>query len=84
MNTRKEETGPRLEFYESETADEYRWRVVAANGEIIAASSEGFTRAESAAANWQLLVDFIATGLKKENDEYVRQQLREQGRVSGQ
>lgn len=31
-----------------DSSGEYRWRLKAANGEIIAVSSEGYTKAESA------------------------------------
>lgn len=36
-----------LELYE-DAADEHRWRLVAGNGEIVADSGEGYTRASDA------------------------------------
>ncbi len=44
-----------IEHYQDK-AGEWRWRVTAANGEIIGASSEGYKRPEDAKQNLRLLV----------------------------
>jgi uncharacterized protein YegP (UPF0339 family) len=59
----------KLEFYTSQVVTrrrwkrtaktEYRWRVVARNGEIIAASSEGFADRGNAEANYELVRDWF-------------------------
>jgi uncharacterized protein YegP (UPF0339 family) len=62
----------KLEFYTSQvvtrrrwkrtTKTEHRWRVVARNGEIIAASSEGFADRGNAEANYELVRDWFTNG----------------------
>lgn len=44
-----------IEFFQDNT-QEYRWRVTSRNGEIIGASSEGFSTMQSAKKNLSLLV----------------------------
>lgn len=48
-----------MEFY-IDTAGEHRWRIKAANGEILGASSEGFKRWRDAANNACLLAVAMA------------------------
>jgi uncharacterized protein YegP (UPF0339 family) len=48
----------KIEWYKDE-AGEFRWRVKAANGEIIGASSEGFDTLGSAQANLEQLGEVI-------------------------
>jgi len=53
MRTREGSTT--IEFLQ-DAAKEYRWRVTARNGEIIGASTEGFTTIQNAKKNLSLLV----------------------------
>ena len=53
MRTREGSTT--IEFLQ-DTAKEYRWRVTSRNGEIIGASSEGFSSFQNAKKNLSLLV----------------------------
>lgn len=48
-----------LEFYE-DAKGEWRWRVTAANGQIVHASSEGFSAKEGARNNLEALVAAVA------------------------
>ena len=48
--TGRKATGPRFELYE-DAVGEHRWRVVAADGEIIGASTEGYVQEEDAVRN---------------------------------
>lgn len=48
-----------VEFYQ-DTAGEYRWRVTADNGEIVAASSEGFVSMQNAIDNARLAARALA------------------------
>jgi uncharacterized protein YegP (UPF0339 family) len=53
----------KLEFYETvkpSPGDRWRWRVVAANGRIVAASSEGFARRDGAVENATLTYNMLA------------------------
>lgn len=53
----------KLEFYEVVTpvkSDRWRWRITAANGRIVAASSEGFARREGAVENATLTYNMLA------------------------
>ena len=43
----------KTEFYQ-DNANEWRWRITATNGEIVAASSEGFKSEGGAEANYLL------------------------------
>ncbi len=52
---RTHEGSTTIEFFQDK-AKEYRWRVIARNGEIIGASSEGFTTFHNAKKNLGLLV----------------------------
>lgn len=47
-----------LVFYR-DAAGDFRWRIVAANGRIVHASSEGFSSAAKARKNLQVLVDVV-------------------------
>ena len=44
-----------LEFYQDK-ADEWRWRITAANGQIVGASSEGYSNKTAAVSNLKGLV----------------------------
>lgn len=44
-----------IEYYE-DNANEHRWKVVAANGEIVGASSEGFKTQRNAIKNFRTFV----------------------------
>lgn len=57
---------------------EHRWHLVGGNGEVIAQSGEGngFTREEAARDNWELVKDFVASQLKAEQDDYVKQEVK--------
>lgn len=50
---------PELEMYQTKDGG-WRWRVKAANGRIIAAASEAYTRREDAIENAHLVGDFFA------------------------
>ena len=52
------QTPERVEFYEDD-AGEHRWRVFAANGESVAASSEGFYSQQGAINNAKLTAKLI-------------------------
>jgi uncharacterized protein YegP (UPF0339 family) len=65
----------KLEFYETVTAvksDRWRWRIVAANGKIVAASSEGFARRIGAQINATLTYNMLAQLLPGSNVKTVR------------
>lgn len=58
----------KFEVYETITAlksDRWRWRVLAANGRIVAASSEGFARKEGAEENARLTHEMLGKLLPK-------------------
>ena len=50
---------PKIEFY-TDTQGEWRWRIVAENGEIIGASSEGFASKRNASDNLDRLANALA------------------------
>jgi uncharacterized protein YegP (UPF0339 family) len=58
----------KLQFYRTrvhdytDTKTEHRWRLVGDNGEIVAASSEGFDSRRNARENYQLLRDWFLKG----------------------
>ncbi|MCK5643390.1 MAG: DUF1508 domain-containing protein [Gammaproteobacteria bacterium] len=47
-----------LEFYKDE-GNEWRWRITAANGQVVHASSEGFSDKGSARSNVETLVSAV-------------------------
>ena len=47
-----------LEFY-VDNAEEWRWRITARNGQIVHASTEGFSSKENAAGNLRALRDVV-------------------------
>ena len=47
-----------VEFY-IDQAGEHRWRIRSVNGEIVAASSEGFVSEHNARRNLEILADFL-------------------------
>ncbi len=61
----------RMEFYE-DTAGEHRWRVKAANGEIIGASSEGFATQVNAKVNALLLAQNLQSWAEALTSEIER------------
>lgn len=48
----------KAEFYR-DSQGQHRWRVVAANGEIVAASSQGFMSERNARSNLDLLARYL-------------------------
>lgn len=49
-------------FYE-DAAGEWRWRLKAANGKIIADSAEGYASQSNAQRAWRRVIRALATGL---------------------
>ncbi len=61
----------RMEFYIDE-AGKWRWRLKAANGEIVGASSEGFERRATAVGNAMRLLNALRSWAQVSEKEIIR------------
>lgn len=60
----------KLEFY-TDAAEEHRWRLTSDNGEIVGASSEGFSSTGEARRNAFRVLDGLTRTLVQGDDEFT-------------